>query len=65
MVLGVSEIVLSVADLPAMRDFYTTVLGLSLHSEISMESDTPDPDGDTTISFLTIAEGTTPLAALC
>lgn len=42
---GVAEIVLSVADLPAMRDFYSTVLGFAVHSEASFESDTPNPDG--------------------
>ena len=58
---GVAEIVLSVADLPAMRQFYVDVLGFPLHSEISMESDTPDPDGEATISFLTIQPLETPL----
>ncbi|MEM8736396.1 MAG: VOC family protein [Planctomycetota bacterium] len=58
---GIAEIVLSVADLPKMRAFYTHVLGFRLHSEISMETTEPDPDGEPTISFLTIAETETPL----
>lgn len=58
---GVSEIVLSVADLSAMRAFYSDVLGFSVHSEISMEQKTPEPDGEATICFLTISEQPTPL----
>lgn len=53
---GVAEIVLSVADLPAMRDFYTQVLGFPVHSEASLEGETHDPDGAATITFLTIRE---------
>lgn len=58
---GVSEIVLSVADLPTVRDFYINILGFPLHSELSMENLDPDPDGDPTISFLTICQTDTPL----
>ena len=58
---GVSEVVLSVADLPKMRDFYMRILGFPLHSELSMEKLVPDPDGDPTITFLTICETDTPL----
>ena len=58
---GVSEVVLSVANLPAMRDFYMRVMGFSLHSELSMETAVADPDGEPTITFLTICETDTPL----
>ena len=58
---GISEVVLSVADLPLMRDFYRSVMGFQLHSEISMETATADPDGEATITFLTVAETDTPL----
>ena len=58
---GVSEIVLSVADLPTMRTFYADVLGFRIHSEFSMEETEVDPDGDATITFLVIAELNTPL----
>ncbi|APZ91801.1 VOC family protein [Fuerstiella marisgermanici] len=58
---GVSEVVLSVANLPAMRDFYMRVMGFSLHSELSMEAAVADPDGEPTITFLTICETDTPL----
>ncbi len=56
---GVSEVVLSVVDLPRMREFYATVLGFPVHSEVSMEQETPDPNGEPTISFLTISEPNT------
>ncbi len=46
---GVSEIVLSVADLPKMREFYTDVMGFRLHSELSMETANVDPEGEPTI----------------
>jgi catechol 2,3-dioxygenase-like lactoylglutathione lyase family enzyme len=59
---GVSEIVLSVSDLPAMRDFYVRVLGFPVHSELSMEETNADPDGEPTITFLTILETDTPLS---
>lgn len=60
-ILGVSEIVLSVADLPRMRDFYLHTLGFPLHSELSMEEAVADPNGEPTISFLIINETDTPL----
>lgn len=61
-ILGVSEIVLSVGDLPAMRAFYRDVLGFALHSEAS-HTNGPDADtaGDPTITFLTIRDLETPL----
>jgi len=58
---GVAEIVLSVRDLPAMRAFYTEVMGFALHSELCFETPEPDPDGEPTITFLTIADLDTPL----
>lgn len=58
---GVSEVVLSVANLPKMREFYLQVMGFKLHSEVSMESTVADPDGEPTITFLTICETDTPL----
>ena len=58
---GVSEIVLSVSDLPAMRKFYSEVLGFAVHSERSMETEAADPNGEPTICFLTISETPTPL----
>ncbi len=58
---GVAEIVLSVVDLPKMREFYTAVLGFGLHSEVSLETEEPDPDGEPTITFLTITELDSPL----
>ena len=58
---GVSEVVLSVVDLPAMRDFYMNVMGFRLHSELSMETSVPDLSGEPTITFLTICETDTPL----
>lgn len=59
---GVSEIVLSVADLPKSRDFYMQVMGFPLLKESSMEDLVPDPDGEPTITFLTICETDTPLS---
>ena len=58
---GVSEVVLSVANLPKMRDFYTQIMGLHLHSEVSMETTVANPDGEPTITFLTVCETNTPL----
>lgn len=57
----VSEIVLNVADLPKSREFYMRVMGFRLHSELSMEDTVADPDGEPTITFLTICETNTPL----
>lgn len=59
---GVAEIVLSVRAIPPMRAFYTSVLGFSLHSESCHEHGAePEPDGEATISFLTITNTGTPL----
>ena len=60
-ILGVSEIVLSVADLPVMRQFYVEVLGFPVLQEISMETETAVPGGEPTISFLRLRECDTPL----
>ena len=60
-VIGLSEVVLSVADLPEMRDFYVQVMGFPLHSELSMELPVVDPEGEPTIAFLTVCETDTPL----
>lgn len=62
---GIAEIVLSVRDLPAVRQFYVDVLGFPVHSEICLEQvDAADPEGDATISFLTIRELQTPIGPL-
>ena len=59
---GVAEIVLSVRDLPRMRQFYEEVLGFALLSQACHENGMqPDADGEPTIAFLTIAELDTPL----
>ncbi|GAB5406538.1 MAG: hypothetical protein Aurels2KO_47690 [Aureliella sp.] len=58
---GLSEIVLNVADLPSMKHFYSEVLGFPVHSEVCLETTEPDPSGEPTITFLTIAETDTPL----
>ena len=58
---GVSEVVLSVADLPKMCAFYTQIMGFHLHSELSMETAVANPDGEPTITFLTICNTDTPL----
>ncbi len=59
---GVAEIVLSVSDLPAMKEFYQSVLGFEFHSEASHERGIEaDPDGEPTIVFLTIKRTDTPL----
>ena len=60
-IIGVSEVVLSVADLRKVRDFYMHVLGFPLHSELSLEASIADADGEPTITFLTICETDTPL----
>ncbi len=62
-IIGVSEIVLSVANLPQMRKFYIETMGFRLHSELSMETETVDPEGKPTITFLVISETDTPLGA--
>src|SRR2546425_9914807 len=54
---GVAEIVLSVRDLPPMRDFYREVLGFELLSEACHENGPdPEPGGEPTIAFLTIKQ---------
>ena len=59
---GIAEIVLSVADLPKMRDFYVSVMGFSLQSEACHDQGTEaTPGGKPTISFLVMRESTTPL----
>ncbi|MEQ1827575.1 MAG: VOC family protein [Pirellula sp.] len=60
-IIGVSEIVLSVADLPSMKSFYIETLGFKLHSELSMETPVVDRDGIPTITFLVISEIDSPL----
>jgi len=60
---GIAEIVLSVRDLPAMRAFYTDTLGFKLQSEHSIGTDAGhDPNGEPTITFLTIRDQGTDLA---
>lgn len=58
---GASEIVLSVANIEAMRAFYRDVLGFPLHSEFRFETEQPEVGGVPTIVFLTIANTDTPL----
>ncbi len=60
-ILGVAEVVLNVDDLPAMKLFYQEILGFEVHSQLSMESEEPDPTGQPTICFLTIADQPSPL----
>ncbi len=60
-IIGISEIVLSVADLPTMRSFYIETMGFKLHSELSMETLTVDVSGEPTITFLVVSEIDTPL----
>lgn len=59
---GVSEVVLSVADLPAMREFYASVLGFPVLAEACHEhGPEAEPGGEPTISFLQICAVDTPL----
>lgn len=44
-----------------MREFYVDVMGFPVYREICMETDTPQPDGEPTISFLTVSHPDTPL----
>ena len=61
-VTGVAEIVLSVRNLPRMRDFYRDVLGFDLLKEACHDKGAvPTPGGAPTISFLTIIQLDTPL----
>ena len=56
-ILGVAEIVLSVRDLPTMREFYREVLGFQLVGQASHTRGLePDPDGEPTIAFLAIRQ---------
>lgn len=60
--LGVAEIALNVRELPTMRDFYGDVLGFSVLDEACHESGAePDPDGEPTITFMTVTDVDTPL----
>lgn len=59
-ILGITEIVLNVRDLPNMRTFYQDVLGFSLVSESNNEIP-PNPGGNPTITFLQIQPTETPL----
>lgn len=59
---GVAEIVLSVSDLPLMREFYVDVMGFPVYSEACIEDDSGvNLDGEPTISFMTIKQINTPL----
>ncbi len=61
-VTGVAEIVLSVRDLPTMREFYRSVLGFKLFSQGCYETESgPTEGGNPTICFLTIRDLDTPL----
>lgn len=60
-IIGVSEIVLSVANLPVMKSFYVHTMGFKLHSELSMETSVVDNHGEPTISFLVVTDLDTPL----
>lgn len=44
-----------------MRQFYMDVLGFLLHSELSMETEVVEPEGEPTICFLKICDADTPL----
>ena len=59
---GIAEIVLSVRDLPLMKQFYMNVLGFKFFNEACYgEGGKLIPNGDPTICFLTIKELDTPL----
>lgn len=61
-VTGVAEVALNVRDLPRMRQFYEEVLGFPLlYQGCHEDGPEPDPAGEPTIVFLTIAESDTPL----
>lgn len=61
-ILGISEIVLNVDDLPAMREFYQRVLEFELISESCHETDDGlATNGQPTITFLVVAQQQTPL----
>lgn len=58
---GLAEVVLNVNDLDVSVDFYCKILGFKIHSSVSLENSTPDPNGKPTIVFLTVRELDTPL----
>lgn len=59
---AIAEIVLSVSDIPLMKQFYIDVLGFKFLKESSWDKKgNLVPDGEPTISFLTIKELDTPL----
>ena len=59
---AIAEIVLSVSDLHQMKQFYVDVLGFKFLKESSFDKEgNLVPDGEPTISFLTIKELDTPL----
>ncbi|MCY4029752.1 MAG: VOC family protein [Acidobacteria bacterium] len=61
-VTGVAEVALNVRALPRMRQFYEEVLGFPLlYLGCHENGPEPDPAGEPTIAFLTIAEADTPL----
>lgn len=61
-ILGIAEIVLSVRDLPRMRQFYQDVLDFRLlRQACHQHGSEPDAVGEPTIVFLTIRELDTPL----
>ncbi len=63
-ILGISEIVISVANLPVMREFYSNVLGFPLHSQATHEhppGQSKSETGEPTICFLKMADIDTPL----
>ncbi|QEG23679.1 VOC family protein [Mariniblastus fucicola] len=67
-IIGAAEIVLSVSDLPKMREFYVSVLGFPIHGEACstgegvVDADSNSDSGfEATITFLTISETDTPL----
>ncbi|NET39936.1 MAG: VOC family protein, partial [Cyanothece sp. SIO1E1] len=59
---GTAEIALSVRSIPTMQQFYTEVLGFQLHSEAAYNAKGEYvPEGEPTITFLTISETDSPL----
>lgn len=61
-VLGVAEIVLNVRELPKVRDFYRDLLGFRVLDEACHEAGSePDPEGEPTITFMTVTDVDTPL----
>ena len=59
---GIAEIVLNVTDLARMRTFYQQALRFQFHSQQSMETEKPNPQGEPTICFLQISESNSPLS---